>query len=100
MTTLQNPEPGLGAAPSPEPDWGALTERLVAEFPSFAAADVIAEIVQARDAAVYVSTATADLGEVVEFMATYALRVCLGEIIPSDRLDPERHASPRPRAEP
>ena len=94
MTTLQDPEPVLSITTT-EPDWGAITERLVSEFPSFTASEVIAEIVQARDAAVYVGTDPDELAELVEFMTSYALRVRLGEVVPSSRLDPERHASPR-----
>jgi hypothetical protein len=96
VTTLQDPEPTVTPTVL-EPNWAALSERLVAEFPSFAASDVITEIVQARDAAAYVGTAREELTDIVEFMATYALRVRLGEVTPSDRLDPERHASPRQR---
>jgi hypothetical protein len=94
--TVQDYDPPI-VATTDEPDWGAMTEKLVANFPAFAAGDVIAEIVQARDAAVYVGTTDDDLAEVVEFMATYALRVRAGEVTPSSRLDPETHASPRAR---
>jgi hypothetical protein len=76
-------------------DWGEIGERLVARFPSYTAADVLAELVHAHDAALYVGTAETDLADVVEFMATYAMKVRSGEVTPSDRLDPEKHAAPR-----
>jgi hypothetical protein len=79
-------------------DWGEITERLAADFPSYPASDIIAELVSAHEAAQYVGTSAADLAEVVEFMATYAMKVRAGLVTPSDRLDPERHATPR-RAE-
>jgi hypothetical protein len=76
-------------------DWGEIGQRLAARFPVFPAADVLAELVQAHDAALYVGTAESDLADVVEFMATYAMKVRAGEVTPSDRLDPEKHAAPR-----
>ena len=76
-------------------DWGEITERLVAEFPEYPASDIIAELVNAHEAALYVGTAEAELPEVVEFMAAYAMKVRAGQVTPSDRLDPERHATPR-----
>lgn len=84
--------------PDSQIDWGEITERLSADFPSYPASDIIAELVSARDAALYVGTSETDLAEVVEFMATYAMKVRDGQVTPSDRLDPERHATPR-RAE-
>jgi hypothetical protein len=72
----------------PDADWGAVTERLVEEFPDFTASDVITEIVHARDSAVFVGTAPSDLEELVEFMVRYALQVRSGLIAPSDRLQP------------
>jgi hypothetical protein len=78
-----------------EPDWGAMSERLVEEFPDFTAADVITEIVQARDSAIFVGTDPRDLEELVEFMVRYALQVRSGLISPSDRLQP----MPRSRQE-
>lgn len=76
-------------------DWAEIGNRLTTAFPQYPAAEVLAELVQARDAAVFVGTAEADLTEVAEFMATYALKVRSGEVTPSSRLDPETHASPR-----
>jgi len=72
----------------PEPDWGTISDRLVAEFPDFTAADVITEIVHARDSAIFVGTDPRDLEELVEFMVRYALQVRAGLIAPSDRLQP------------
>jgi hypothetical protein len=80
------------------PDWAVIGSRLVAAFPDYPAAEILAELVHARDAAVYVGTPDSDVAEVVEFMATYAMKVRAGLVTPSDRLDPEKHASPR-RAE-
>ena len=96
MTTL-NPE--IVPAQSTTVDWGEIGNRLTAAFPQYPAADIFAELVQARDAATYVGTADADLAEVVEFMATYALKVRAGLVTPSSRLDPETHASPRKNIE-
>jgi hypothetical protein len=75
--------------------WDGISTRLIAEFQQFAAADIVAEVVHAQQSAEYVGTPEAEQYEVVEFMARYALMVRAGEISPSDRLDPERHASPR-----
>lgn len=83
MTTAMSPNHEIS-----EPDWGAMSTRLVDEFPDYAAAEVIAEIAQARDSAIFVGTATNDLEELVEFMARYALQVRSGLIAPSDRLQP------------
>lgn len=95
MTTL-NPE----AIPSQSStvDWGEIGHRLTAAFREYPAEEVLAELVQARDAAVYVGTPESDLAEVVEFMATYAMKVRAGLVTPSSRLDPETHASPRRHA--
>lgn len=92
MTTL-NPE--MISAQSTTIDWGEIGNRLTAAFPQYPASDIFAELVQARDAAAYVGTSDADLAEVVEFMATYAMKVRAGLVTPSSRLDPETHASPR-----
>jgi hypothetical protein len=81
---------------SSEPsDWGEIGARLTAEFPQFAVSDVLVELVHAHDAANYVGTPEHEIHDVVEFMARYALMVRCGQVSPSDRLDPERHASPR-----
>jgi len=81
-----------------EPNWGAVSERLVVEFPDFTAADVIAEIVHARDSANFVGTDPAELEEVVEFMVRYALQVRSGIVAPSDRLQPMPRVSTREAA--
>lgn len=73
----------------------ALTARLVEAFPDFTPEDVLIEIVHANDAVEYVGTPDEDRYELVEFMARYGLMVRSGRITPSDRLDPEHHASPR-----
>jgi hypothetical protein len=79
-------------------DWDALRAKLLAGFPEFGPEDVLTEIVHAHDAVEYVGTPEADQYELVEFMASYGLMVRSGRITPSDRLDPERHASPRARS--
>jgi hypothetical protein len=79
-------------------NWETLRNKLVKAFPEFNAADVLTEIVHAHDAVSYVGTPDEDQYELVEFMARYGLLVRAGRITPSDRLDPEHHASPR-RAE-
>ncbi len=76
------------------PAWSEIGARLVAEFPQFAMADVLTELVQAHLAANYVGTPDIEQCEVVELMARFALKVRDGQVVPSDRLDPERHASP------
>jgi hypothetical protein len=76
-------------------DWGELHRRLAASFPDFSDDDVLTEILHAREAVDYVGTPPAEQFELVEFMARYGLMVRAGQITPSDRLDPERHASPR-----
>jgi len=81
-----------------EPDWGALSERLVEEFPDFTAADVIAEIVQARDSANFVGTEPTELEEIVEFMVRYAMQVRSGLVAPSDRLQPMPRTASRQEA--
>jgi hypothetical protein len=77
------------------PEWGEVGVRLIQAFPQLSAADVLTELVQAHDAVRYVGTPQAEQYELVELMARYSLRVRTGEVTPSDRLDPERHASPR-----
>lgn len=76
-------------------DFEALRDRLATSFPDFDEDDIIAELVQAHDAVDYVGTPTEERVELVEFMARYGLMVRSGRITPSDRLDPEKHASPR-----
>ncbi|HEX3707627.1 MAG TPA: hypothetical protein VHV76_13450 [Mycobacteriales bacterium] len=76
-------------------NWDALRTKLVASFPDFSPEDVLTEIVHAHDAVQYVGTPDAEQYELVEFMARYGLMVRSGQVTPSDRLDPERHASPR-----
>jgi hypothetical protein len=75
--------------------WDALRAKLATGFPDFAPEDVLAEILHAHQAVEYVGTPEAEQLELVEFMARYGLLVRSGRITPSDRLDPERHASPR-----
>jgi hypothetical protein len=79
-----------------QPDWGAVGERLVAAFPQYPAKEVLAELVSAHDAALYVSTPESDLGDVVEFMAGYALKVRAGLVAPSGRIEPETRANCAP----
>lgn len=76
-------------------DWTALRDKLVDAFPDFGPEDVLTEILNAHDAVQYVGTPESDQYELVEFMARYGLLVRSGRITPSDRLDPEKHASPR-----
>jgi len=75
-------------------EWDGVRIRLIREFPQFSLADVVTEVVNAHDAANYVGTPEAEQCEIVEFMARFALKVRDGQVVPSDRLDPERHASP------
>ncbi|HVW81384.1 MAG TPA: hypothetical protein VHB69_10670 [Mycobacteriales bacterium] len=79
------------------PSWDTLRDKMVKAFPEFSAEEVLTEIVHAHDAVAYVGTPDEDQYELVEFMARYGLMVRAGRITPSDRLDPERHASPRRR---
>ncbi|HEX3898102.1 MAG TPA: hypothetical protein VHW74_02945 [Mycobacteriales bacterium] len=82
--------------PRTEPvNWDTLRAKLVTAFPDFSAEDVLTEIVHAHEAVQYVGTPDEDQYELVEFMARYGLLVRAGRISPSDRLDPEHHASPR-----
>lgn len=76
-------------------EWETIRGRLAASFPEFGEDDILAELMQAHDAVEYVGTPEEDRAELVEFMARYGLLVRSGRITPSDRLDPERHASPR-----
>lgn len=76
-------------------DWEALRNRLAESFPEFSADDVLTEIVHAHEAVEYVGTPEGEQYELVEFMARYGLMVRSGRVTPSDRLDPEHHASPR-----
>ncbi|HWC33865.1 MAG TPA: hypothetical protein VG650_03455 [Mycobacteriales bacterium] len=69
--------------------------RLATSFPEFNEDDILAELVQAHDAVEYVGTPDEERAELVEFMARYGLLVRAGRVSPSDRLDPEKHASPR-----
>ncbi|HVT20854.1 MAG TPA: hypothetical protein VHE57_05655 [Mycobacteriales bacterium] len=89
--------PTPAAPPSADPDWNKLRGRLVAKFPEFSEDDILLELVHARDAVEYVGTPQEERLELVEFMARYGLLVRAGRISPSDRLDPEKHASPRRR---
>jgi hypothetical protein len=78
------------------PDWGVIGDRLVAAFPGYPAKEVLAEIVHAHEAALYVGTPEHDLADVVEFMAIYAMKVRSGQVSPSGRIAPEsRTPSPR-----
>lgn len=80
---------------SADSDWDQVRVRLAAKFPDFDDDDILAEVVQAHDAVRYVGTPEEERLELVEFMARYGLLVRAGRISPSDRLDPEKHASPR-----
>jgi hypothetical protein len=81
------------------PDWGAIGERLVAAFPQYPARDVLTELVNAHESALYVGTADGDMGEVVECMANYAMKVRSGQITPSGRIAPESRTPSTPEAE-
>lgn len=76
-------------------DWDAVRDRLASSFPEFTQDDILLEVVHAHDAVDYVGTPENERLELVEFMARYGLLVRAGRISPSDRLDPEKHASPR-----
>jgi hypothetical protein len=76
-------------------DWDTVRQRLASRFPEAGEEDIIAELVSAHDAVEYVGTPDDDRLELVEFMAHYGLLVRSGRVSPSDRLDPERHASPK-----
>jgi hypothetical protein len=76
-------------------DWDQVRGNLAASFPEFTADDILLELVNAHDAVEYVGTPEEERLELVEFMARYGLLVRAGRISPSDRLDPEKHASPR-----
>lgn len=76
-----------------QPDWGAIGERLVAAFPEYPVREVLTELVNAHDSALYVGTTEPDLAEVVEVMATYAMKVRAGLISPSGRIAPETRSS-------
>jgi hypothetical protein len=76
-------------------EWDAMRERLARSFPDLPEGEVLAELVHAHDAVDYVGTPEAERSELVEFIARYGLMVRTGQVSPSDRLDPERHASPR-----
>jgi len=80
---------------SPEKAWEQLRGRLAANFPEFTEDDILLELVNAHDAVEYVGTPEDERLELVEFMASYGLLVRAGRVSPSDRLDPEKHASPR-----
>lgn len=75
--------------------WDAIRTRLARSFPDLSDDDVLAELVHAHDAVDYVGTPDSERTELVEFIAHYGLMVRAGQVTPSDRLDPERHASPR-----
>lgn len=75
--------------------WDTVRGRLASSFPEFSEDDIVAELVQAHDAVDYVGTPDEDRFELVEFMARYGLLVRAGRVSPSDRLDPEHHASPQ-----
>jgi hypothetical protein len=68
---------------------------LASSFPEFGERDILAELVHAHDAVQYVGMPDHERLELVEFMARYGLLVRAGRVSPSDRLDPERHASPK-----
>lgn len=80
---------------SADSDWEHLRGKLAADFPDSSEDDILAELVHAHDAVDYVGTPDAERLELVEFMARYGLLVRSGRVSPSDRLDPEKHASPR-----
>jgi hypothetical protein len=76
-------------------EWDAMRARLSRSFPDLPDDEVLAELIHAHDAVEYVGTPESERPELVEFMARYGLMVRTGQVSPSDRLDPERHASPR-----
>lgn len=92
MPTSAQTSPG-GA--STGADWETMRSRLASSFPEFGDDDILAELVNAHDAVDYVGTPDEERLELVEFMARYGLLVRSGRVSPSDRLDPETHASPR-----
>jgi hypothetical protein len=75
--------------------WDQVRGDLAASFPEFSEDDILLELVHAHDAVEYVGTPENERLELVEFMARYGLMVRAGQVSPSDRLDPEKHASPR-----
>jgi len=81
-----------------EPRWGAIIDRLSQEFQDVEKAEIIAEIVHARDSADFVGTEPGELEELVEFMVRYALQVRCGLVVPSDRLQPMPRTSTRREA--
>lgn len=85
----------FAAQTSADSQWDDLRGKLASSFPEFSEDDILAELVHAHDAVEYVGTPEAERLELVEFMARYGLLVRAGRISPSDRLDPEHHASPR-----
>lgn len=78
------------------PDYGAIGERLAAAFPQYSMKEVLTELVNAHESALYVGTADGDLAEVVEIMATYAMKVRCGQISPSGRIAPETRTPSTP----
>ena len=80
---------------SADTDWDQVRGRLAASFPEFTEDDIVLELVNAHDAVEYVGTPEGEQAELVEFMARYGLLVRAGRVTPSERLDPEKHASPR-----
>jgi hypothetical protein len=76
-------------------DWDTVRGRLASSFPEFGEQDILAELLHAHEAVQYVGAPDHEQLELVEFMARYGLLVRAGRVSPSDRLDPERHASPK-----
>jgi len=69
--------------------------RLASNFPELGEDDIVAELLHAHDSVDYVGTPDDERLELIEFMARYGLLVRSGRVSPSDRLDPETHASPK-----
>lgn len=92
MSTTAQPSTGAANAGG---DWETVRGRLASSFPELGEDDILAELVHAHDAVDYVGTSDEERVELVEFMARYGLLVRAGRVSPSDRLDPEHHASPR-----
>ncbi len=78
-------------------EWERIRGRLASHFPELSEDDIVAELVHAHDSVDYVGMPEEERLELIEFMARYGLLVRAGRVSPSDRLDPERHASPRRR---
>jgi len=95
LSTPQSLEP-LPRCCETHADWQELAEHLVRDFDELGAADVVRELVRAKDGVEGFGLDRREELEMGELMARHQLSMLAGRVADIARLDPERHVrSPR-----